>query len=107
MATRTLPREEWNEYFDAFSHEKHRTDRADYATLRLAPRLGGRPLETQRLPLQDLTYDPKDDLLEVVVPGLGHIIYRPAAIRVDEAQGRLCRLEVVRQDGACEVIELH
>jgi hypothetical protein len=110
MAARTLPPAEWNSYFDAFSKTKDTTGRVDYAVLhsvlQVAPYSDNLPLEPQRLPLQSLTYDPKDDLLEVVTPHLNHFIRQPREIRVDELDGRLNRLEVVCRDGRCEVVQL-
>ena len=106
MATRTLPRAEWNRYFDAFSHTKSDTGRIDYAEIRvLSPEDGAQP-QTQWVPLQGLTYDPKDDLLEVRVTGLDHLVGHPEEIYVDEEGGRLNRLQVVRRDGTREIVEL-
>jgi hypothetical protein len=106
MTARPLPREDWNDYFDAFSKVKDDAGRVDFAVLRLAPEAGGRPLETRRLPLKSLTYDPKDDRLEVAVHGLSHAILHPATIRVVEDEGRLYRVEVLRRDGTREVVEI-
>jgi hypothetical protein len=80
MALRPLPHDAWNDYFAAYAASD-----------------GPRP--------QRLVYDLRDDLLEVEVPGFGHFICRPSAIRVEEARGRLRRLEIVQRDGAREVIE--
>jgi hypothetical protein len=106
MATRLLPRAEWNDYFDAFSKTKADAGRIDYAEIRVfSPEDGAQP-ETRWLPLQGLTYDPKDDVLDIAVTGLDHLVGQPKAIWVDEAGGRLDRFEVVRRDGTREVIEI-
>ena len=106
MPIRTLPRTEWNDYFDAFSDTKSDTGRVDYAEIRiLSPEDGVQP-QTRWLPLQGITYDPKNDLLEVLVTGLDHLIGHPDSIYVDEEAGRLNCLEVVRQDGTKEIVEL-
>lgn len=106
MAIRTLPRAEWNRYFDVFSNTKSGTGRIDYAEIRvLSPEDGAQP-QTGWLPLQGLVYDPKDDLLEVLVTGLDHLVGHPEAIFVDEDHGRLDRLEVVRRDGTKELVEI-
>ncbi|HLT47264.1 MAG TPA: DUF5335 family protein [Rubricoccaceae bacterium] len=106
MAIRPLPRAAWNDYFDAFSKKKDDTGRVDYAEIRVfSPEDGAQP-ETRWLPLLGLTYDPKDDLLDVAVEGLDHLVGHPEAIYVDEAHGRLDRFEVVRRDGTREVIEI-
>jgi hypothetical protein len=106
MAIRTLPRAEWSDYFNAFSHTKSDTGRIDYAEIRVLSLEDGVQPQTTWIPLQGLTYDPKDDLLEVMMPGLDHLIGHPETIYVDEDAGRLDRFEIVRRDGTKEIIEL-
>ena len=106
MSIRTLPRAEWNDYFDAFSHTKSDTGRIDHAEIRVLSLEDGAQLQTHWVPLQGLTYDPKGDLLEVIMTGLDHLVGHPEAIYVDEEAGHLDRLEVVRRDGTKEIIEL-
>jgi hypothetical protein len=106
MAIRTLPRAEWNDYFDAFSKQKDDAGRIDYAEIRVFSANDGAQPETRWLPLQGLTYDPKDDLLDIAVTNLDHLVAHPQTIYVDEAHGRLDRFEVVRKDGTREIIEL-
>lgn len=106
MAIRTLPRAEWNDYFDAFSRTKSDTGRIDYAEIRVLSLEDGAQPQTSWIPLQGLTYDSKDDLLEVIMPGLDHLVGHPETIFVDEECGRLDRLEIVRRDGTKEIIEL-
>src|SRR5688500_15080725 len=106
MSIRSLPREEWSAYFDRFSKTKDDAGRVDYAEIRVfSPEIGAQQ-ETSWVPLQGLTYDAKDDLLEVTVPGLDHLVAHPTAIHVDEAAGRLNSFEVVRRDGTREIIEI-
>ena len=106
MAIRNLPRAEWNDYFDTFSSTKHDTGRIDYAEIRmLSPEDGAQP-QTRWLPLQGIVYDPKDDLLEIIVTGLDHLVGHPETIYVDETDGRLNRFEIVRHDGIQELIEI-
>jgi hypothetical protein len=106
MATRLLPRDAWNDYFDAFSKTKGDTGRIDYAEIRVFSPDDGALQETRWLPLLGLTYDPKDDLLDIAVAGLDHLVGHPQTIWVDEAGGRLDRFEVIRHDGTCEIVEI-
>lgn len=106
MAIRTLPRAEWTAYFDAFSHTKSDTGRLDYAEIRILSAEDGVQPQARWVPLQGITYDAKDDLLEVQVTGLDHLIGHPEAIYVDEEAGRLGRFEIVRRDGTKEIVEL-
>ena len=105
MAIRQLRRSDWNHYFDAFSKAKSDSGRIDYAEIRVfSPEIGAQP-ETSWLPLEGLTYDPKGDQLDIFVKGLDHMIVHPQAIHVDESNGRLDSIEVVREDGTYEVVE--
>jgi hypothetical protein len=106
MAIRALPRPEWRRYFDAFSGSKSHTGRVDYAEIRVLSIEDGAQPQTRWLPLLGLAYDPKNDLLEVAVTGLDHLIGQPDAIYVDEQHGRLDRLEVIRRDGTRDLIEI-
>ena len=106
MAIRTLPQAEWAAYFDAFFHRKQDAGRVDYAEVHmLSPEDGAQP-QTRWLPLQGLTYDLKSDVLEVLMPGLDHLVAHPRFIYVDEEAGRLDRFEVVRRDGTTEIVEI-
>src|SRR5690606_14013675 len=106
MAIRPLPRAAWNDYFDAFSKKKDDTGRVDYAEIRVfSPEDGAQP-ETRWLPLLGLTYDPKDDLLDVAVEGLDGLGGGPGAICGDEPLGRAARSELGRPDGARVVSEI-
>jgi hypothetical protein len=103
---RTLPHEEWGPYFDRFSKTKDDAGRVDYTEIRvLSPDLGSQR-ETSWVPLQGVTYDAKSDLLEIIVPGLDHLVAHPVEIHVDEAQNILERFEVIRDDGTREIIEI-
>lgn len=106
MAIRTLPRSEWNRYFDTFSKEKDERGRIDYVEIRVLSMEDGVQPQTRWVPLQGITYDPKSDLLEIQVPELDHLIGTPEAIYVDESEGRLHRFEVVRPDGTLEIVDI-
>jgi hypothetical protein len=106
MAIRSLPRDEWGPYFDRFSKSKDDAGRVDYAEIRVFSSDMGAQKETSWVPLQGLTYDPHGDLLEVIVPGLDHLVAHPTSINVEEANGRLDSLEVTRKDGTREIIEI-
>lgn len=74
MSIRTLPRAEWNDYFDTFS-TKSDTGRSNHAEIRvLMPEDGAQP-QTRWLPLHGIAYDPKDDLLEILATGLDLLLF--------------------------------
>ena len=103
MAIRSLPKSEWRLYFDVYSSDMKEADH-DARVRVLSLEDGDQPL-TDGAALLGLTYDPKDDLLEVQIEGLDHLVAHPSEIFVDERDGALAKLEVVRADGTREVIE--
>ncbi len=106
MSVRKLDQSEWQAFFDRFSREMIRNNRVDYAEIRVvSPEVGAQP-ETAWLPLIGITYDPKDDLLEVAVENLDHLVYHPVEIYVDEQEGRINGLSILSKDGRKEIVEL-
>ncbi len=106
MSVRKLEKEAWEAFFDRFSREMIRNKRVDYAEIQvLSPEIGTQP-ETKWLPLIGITYDPKDDLLEIAVENLDHLIYHPVEIYVDEQDGRINSLSITQKNGRKEIVEL-
>jgi hypothetical protein len=106
MSIRRLDPAEWSSYFGTYSTPLTTRRRIDYAEIRVfSPEIGSQ-YESHWLPLHGITYDPRSDILEVDVDGLGHLVYDPEAIFVDEDNYGLLRLDVQRADGTQEIIEL-
>jgi hypothetical protein len=62
---------------------------------------------TDRARVIGLTYDPKDNLFEVALEGLDHLVYRPQEIAVGEREDGFPEfIEVTRDDGTREIIRL-
>ena len=107
MGIKKIEKSAWGAYFDAFSRQFRGTRRTDYAEIRVFSKELGAHKETSWLPLVGITYDRKDDLLEVAVENMDHLIYHPDQIYVDEAGvGVIKSLQIIRKDGTREVIEL-
>jgi Family of unknown function (DUF5335) len=66
----------------------------------------GDQLEAEWVPLIGLVYDPKDDIVEVAVEGLDHLIHKPRELYVEEEGGELLSLEVIDEDGTRSIIKL-
>ncbi len=106
MAIRTLPRDDWKDYFDTASSRHYASGSTKYASVRvLSIEDGDQPL-TEWAPLLGLTYEPKNHLLEIQMDGLDHLVAHPETIYVDEDGASLAKFEVVRADGAKEIVEL-
>lgn len=105
--TKQIPRSEWSSYFEAFTR-KHVNDRtSETVTIEvLSPELGDQ-VEARDVPLLGITYDSKDDILDVFVGDtLDHLIFTPRDIYVvEEEDGFLSSLQVTRAEGVREVLQ--
>jgi hypothetical protein len=89
--TQELAADRWAEYFDALAQ---RSD-GHLVTIEVMSEQLGDQTDVERLPLQAIGYDPKDDLLEVSVGGrstrypvvLRHFISSPQTVSVEEVAG--------------------
>jgi hypothetical protein len=89
---------------DAMSKALGGTKRAEVevASLKL-----GDQIEAEWLPLTGIVYDPKDNLIEVVLDKhLDHLIYKPREVFVDAEAVLLKSVEVVDEDGTRQIIKL-
>ena len=66
----------------------------------------GDQVEAEWLPLIGVTYDHKDDLVEVALEGLDHMIRKPREIYVDHNVGDLVAIYILDSDGAHQIIRL-
>ena len=76
MATRKLEKSEWGAFFNGVS--KNLADaraKVEVASLKL-----GDQIEANWLPLFGVVYDPKDDIVEIAMEGLDHLIRKPREI---------------------------
>jgi hypothetical protein len=89
--TKELAADRWAEYFDAFAR---RSD-GPLVTIEVMSEELGDQTDVERLPLQAIGYDPKEDALEVSVGGrsprypvvLRHFISSPQTISIEESGG--------------------
>jgi hypothetical protein len=99
-----LEKTAWRPYFDRVSKLLGGTKRAEVevASLKL-----GAQIEAEWLPLTGIAYDPKDDLIEVLLnDDLDHLIYKPRQVFIDQEAVLLKSLEVIDEDGVRQIIKL-
>jgi len=90
--TRELEQAGWPAYFDSIAPSVE----GMLVTVELMGEQLGDQTDVERLPVQAISYDPRDDVLEVAVGGRGtrypvvlrHFISNPTAISVEELEGR-------------------
>jgi hypothetical protein len=100
MATIKLDKAIWHPYFDKVSKTlvgKQTEIEVDGLNI-------GAQLEAEWVPLQGVTYDEKNNLVEVLMEDLDHLIRDPAEIWVEHGPAGLASMEVVGTDGVREII---
>lgn len=89
--TRALQLPEWQAYFDKIS----KALAGEAAFVEIEGLTFGDRIQANCLPLIGITYDSKDDVLEIAMEGLDHLIHRPREIVVSEGAEGLERLDVI------------
>jgi hypothetical protein len=103
MTIRRLERNDWI----GFCLRTSRGLSGKWADLEIASLQIGAQLEARRLPLLGISYDPKSDVLELLVGELEHLIRAPREFYVDEGLLGLVSLQIVDADGARQIVTLH
>ena len=102
MTIRKLERSEWQSfcvYASAWSLGKRARIEA------ISPEIG-RQMETSLLPIIGIEYDPRSDVLEVLLLDLDHLIAHPRDVYVDDQPGDLSSFEVIDSEGVRQIIVL-
>jgi len=102
MSVRMLPKAEWKVYFDSVS----RGAEGDKALVEVGGALGRPQPATKWLPLIGMTYEPKEDVLEIALEGFDHLIRRPKAISVHERPEGVVGFEIVDGDEQKQIVNL-
>jgi hypothetical protein len=102
MAPRKLDKNEWKPYLDALSKLLGAKQvEIEVLSLRL-----GEQIEAEWVPFIGIVYDPKDDIVEVALEGVDHLIPKPREIWVDDLGANLSSIAVVDGDGNQHLIRL-
>ena len=102
MAVRKLNKADWHRYFDFVSRELQ----GKQAEIEVASLPLGDQVEAEWLPLLGIVYDPKDDLVEIALDGLDHMIPKPREIYIDDTPGVLTSVEIVDAKGTRQIVNL-
>jgi hypothetical protein len=97
-----LEKSQWQAYFDGVSKALiGKRAEIEVASLKI-----GHRIEAEWLPLRGISYDPKDDVIAIMLEGLEHMINHPRAVCVEESGLELCSAEVIDADGVSQIIAL-
>lgn len=102
MTARVLAKPEWQSYCDRISKGLvGKRAQIEVTGLQL-----GDQIAAKWLPLLGITYDPKNDLVEIALQGFDHLIHGPRSIFVDDGPDGLTSMEIVDPDQRRQIIRL-
>jgi hypothetical protein len=100
MTPRKLQKSDWSPYFNGVSKGlKDAQAEIEIASLKL-----GDQTQTTWLPLYGVVYDHKDDVFEIALKGLDHLIRTPRDVFIEEDAGKLVNIEIVDGDGNHQIV---
>jgi hypothetical protein len=99
---RALDKSEWANYCDRLSHVLVSSNaEIEVASLEL-----GSQIETQWVPFHGISYDHEDDIIDIELEGMDHIINHPKSLRAYENDTGVLSLEIKDEGGAQHVVRL-
>ena len=102
MAIQAVPATEWRGFFDRLSKALlGKRAEIEVASLDL-----GDQIVAEWLPMIGITYDSRDDLLDVALDGTDHLIRHPREVIVEEGPSGVTSIAVVDGDGARQIVRL-
>jgi hypothetical protein len=75
------------------------------AEIEIAALSVGDQIAAEWVPIIGIAYDPKDDIVEVALEGLDHIISRPRELHFQQQGGLVSALEIVDADGVRNIVK--
>ena len=97
-----LTKPDWRDFFDRFSSGLSGTK----AEIEVASLALGDQIVAEWIPLQGITYDTANDLLDVSLERLTHLIRHPRDIVIEEAAAGVTSVAIALRDGSRQVIRL-
>lgn len=102
MSARKLEKTDWQGFFDYLSKALEGAPTEIHVdSLAL-----GDQVEAEWLPLLGMVYDHKDEMIEIALEGLDHMIHGPREITVDEGNGAIISLQIIDGDGNQQIVLL-
>src|SRR5262249_35179807 len=99
MTIRKLEKKEWKPYLDLVSKLLETKD----AEIEVASLDLGDQVQAEWLPLLGISYDPNDDLVEVALDGLDHMIPHPREIYLDNGARALTHFKFSHPAGVKQI----
>jgi hypothetical protein len=102
MSAHRVDRDHWKAFFDTLT----KTLVGKRAEVEVAALDLGDQIEAEWAPLIGISYDPKDDLIEVALETVDHLIRAPREVYVDYNVGGLIGLEVIDAGDVRQIVKL-
>lgn len=102
MATRRLQHSEWQKYFEQVS----RVLSGELAYVETVGLRIGDQVNAEWTPIKGMAYDPKNDVFEIAADDLGHLVYHPKNIYVEEKGTALQSVEVIDAEENHQIVKL-
>ncbi|PVE21842.1 hypothetical protein DC522_24315 [Microvirga sp. KLBC 81] len=102
MTARMIDMSDWRLYLDQVS-ESLSDRRAEVRVV--SPKLGNQ-VEAEGIRLLGIAYDPKDNVLEVALEGLDHLIHKPVELYVEEGPSGIESLSILDGEGNQHIVQL-
>jgi len=103
MAVEQIDRMRWAPFFDDITKSLI----GKQAEIEIASLDLGDQIEAQWAPLIGITYDEKDDLIEIALEELDHMIRAPRQVFIDYAVGGIvAAIEIIDADGNRQIVKL-
>jgi Family of unknown function (DUF5335) len=97
-----VPSSEWRSFFDRLSKGLlGKWVEIEVASLEL-----GDQITAEWIPMFGITYDSKDDLLDVALDRIDHLIWHPKEIVVEEGPTGVTSVAVVDKEGVRQVVRM-
>ena len=104
MATmHSVPRSDWRQFFDRMSTALLR---GKWAEIEVASLETGDQIVAEWIPMMGVTYDSRNDLVDVALDRTDHLIYHPDEIVVEEGTEGLMSIAVIAVDGTRHIVRL-
>jgi hypothetical protein len=97
-----VPSSEWRSFFDRLSKELL----GKWVEIEVASLDLGDQITVEWIPMFGITYDSKDDLLDVALDRVDHLIWHPKEIVVEEGPTGVMSVAVVDKEGVRQVVKM-
>jgi len=98
----TVPRAAWTTFFDGVSQ----TLLGARAEIEVASLDLGDQIAVEWIPMLGITYESRDDLIDVALGGWNHLMRQPREVVVEQLPAGLTSIAIVDANGARQIVKL-